>query len=209
MKSRAPIYAGIAIVAIIVGFLSAQFSTSMHPTSGVALLNGTMLPEARALPAFELVNQHNEPFGTKQLKGHWSIMFFGYTNCPDVCPTTLATLARVDKQLASLPAAQHPQVVFVSVDPKRDTVKQLNNYVTFFSPAFIGLTGEQAQLDTLTHGMGVPVVINDTGNGTYTVDHAATMFLINPDAGMTAVFSPPHDVNNLTNDIKRIIAARS
>ena len=209
MKSRAPLYAGIAIVAIIAGFLSAQFSGSSKPAPHVELKNGTWLAEARPVPEFNLVNQHNEPFTTQQLQGHWSILFFGYTNCPDVCPTTLATLAQVDKQLAGLPAAQHPQVVFVSVDPKRDTVAQLNNYVTFFNPAFIGVTGDQAQLDILTRGMGVPVAIHDDGQGSYTVDHAATIFLVNPSAQMAAVFSPPHEAGVLAGDIQTVIAAQS
>jgi protein SCO1 len=210
MKSRAPLYAGLAIVAVIVGALAAQlFGSGSRLIPDIALTNGTALPEPRALPDFSLLDHHQQPFTRTQLQGHWSVVFFGYTNCPDVCPTTLALLKQVDLALSDLPAAQRPQVVFVSVDPRRDKPEQMANYVGFFNPAFIGLSGEQNQLDVLTHAMGVPVLIHDTGNGTYTVDHAATLFLIDPQGRTSALFSPPHQVTTLTADIRHVIVARS
>jgi protein SCO1/2 len=82
----------------------------------------------------------------------------------------------------------------------------MNNYIRFFSPAFVGLTGEQAQIDLLTKTLGVPVEIHDLGNGAYTVDHAATLFLLDPQARMTAVFSPPHTVATLSTDLRNTIS---
>jgi protein SCO1/2 len=200
-RSRAPLFIGIAIVAMLVGALSAQFMRGTQPM--LQLGNGTLLPTARAVPEFQLLDGHGQAFTHAQLTGHWSVLFFGYTSCPDICPTTLSTLAQVHQALANL--ATPPQFVFISVDPKRDTPAQMNNYVNFFDPAFTGLTGEQTQIDLLTKALGVPVIIQDQGNDSYTVDHAATLFLLDPQARMTAIFSPPHTVATLAEDLRKII----
>lgn len=204
-KSRAPLYAGIAIVAILIGALSAQFARK-PAAAPLSLQNGTVLPTPRAVPDFSLVDNKGNRFSRVQLMGHWSVLFFGYTSCPDICPTTLSSLAQVDQALSDLPATQRPQIVFVSVDPKRDTPMQVANYIKFFSPAFIGLTGEPAQLEQLTQALGVPVAIHDSGNGAYTVDHSATLFLLDPQARMAAVFSPPHQVQTLSNDLRTVVS---
>lgn len=202
---RAPLFAGIAIVAILTGVMSAQFMHSpRQPT--LELNGGTLLPERRALPDFQLLDSHAQSYTRAQLGGRWSLLFFGFTSCPDICPTTLSTLAQVDKLLADLPDTQRPQIVFVSVDPGRDTPAQVGNYLHFFNPAFIGLTGEQTQIELLTRMLGVPVAIHDSGNGTYTVDHAATLFLLDPQARMTAVFSPPHSVELLARDLRTVVS---
>jgi protein SCO1/2 len=204
-KSRVPLYAGIAIVAILAGAMSAQFIRAPHQPS-IQLSNGTLLPTPRALPEFQLIDTHAQAYGRAQLLGHWSLLFFGYTSCPDICPTTLSTLVHVQQQLADLHASQRLQVTFISVDPKRDTPTQVGQYVKFFDPEFVGLTGTAEHIQQLTQAMGVPFSINDSGNGAYTVDHAATLFLLDPQARMTAVFSPPHDVATLAGDLRRIIS---
>jgi protein SCO1 len=208
LKSRAPLFIGVAIVAILVGALSAQFMRgSDRPT--INLSSGTLLPAGREVPDFQLVDSSSQPYTRAQLTGHWSVLFFGFTNCPDICPTTLTTLAQVEKALVDLPVAQHPQIVFISVDPKRDTPAQVASYIKFFSPDFVGLTGEPSQVEQFTRAMGVPVQIHDTGDGAYTVDHAATLFLLDPQARMTAVFSPPHQVNALAGDLRTAITTLS
>lgn len=208
LKSRAPLFAGIAIVAILAGVMSAQWlraPASDQPT----LSSGTLLPAARALPDFQLLDSRAQPYARTQLQGRWSLLFFGFTSCPDICPTTLSTLAQVEKQLSDLPLAQRPQIVFVSVDPARDTPAQVRDYLHFFSPSFVGLTGEAAQVEQLTRHLGVPVAVHDLGNGTYTVDHAATLFLLDPRARMTALFSPPHTVAALVADVRAVVSQRS
>jgi protein SCO1/2 len=213
-KSRAPLYAGIAIVAILAGAMSAQFFNAPRQPD-IQLGNGTLLPAPRALPEFQLVDANEQAYGRAKLTGHWSLVFFGYTSCPDICPTTLSALAQVQQQLADLHAPQRLQVTFVSVDPKRDTPAKVGQYVKFFNPEFVGLTGTMEHIRQLTQAMGVPFVINDpstntsgtnaSGTGAYTVDHAATLFLLDPQARMIAVFSPPHDVTTLAGDLRRII----
>ncbi len=111
-----------------------------HPAPAVELTTGTYLARARELPDFSLIDQQGRMFGSANLRGHWSLLFFGYTNCPDFCPTTLTTLAAVQKRLRAAKAPVLPQVIFVSVDAKRDTPAQLEKYVPYFDPEFIGLT---------------------------------------------------------------------
>jgi len=136
-------------------------------------------------------------------------MFFGYTNCPDFCPTTLTTLAAVEKRLRAAQAAT-PQVIFVSVDAKRDTPAQLAKYVPYFDPDFVGLTaGEQPAIEALARKWGVPVLIRPAADGNYTVDHSGAIFVIDPAGRLAAVLTGPFTVEALQSDIQRLIAGRA
>ena len=202
-KSRVPMFSAIAIVAMVLGAWSAQFMRNDPPT--ITLSSGTLLHPPRTVADFQLISHRDESFSQAQLLGHWSVLFFGYTNCPDICPTTLSTLTQVKTSLANLPSNQQPQFIFISVDPGRDTTTQINHYVSFFDQTFIGLTGTPAQLDKLTQSLGVPVIIQKQNDAHYTVDHAATLFLIDPKGRMTAIFSPPHTAQTLAKDLRNVI----
>ena len=130
-------------------------------------------------------------------------------NCPDICPTTLATLAAARKSLADLPAGQLPAVTLVSVDPGRDTPEALARYVAHFDPSFVGVTGGADALDALTRGLGVAFFIGpaDAG-GNYAVDHTAAIFLVDPEGRLAALFSGPHEAGTIARDYRRIVAAR-
>jgi protein SCO1 len=196
----------ISIVAVIAGMLlSRALVNRAEDSHATALVTGTLLDPPRPLPSFSLMDQANRAFDNERLHGRWSYLFFGFTNCPDVCPTTLRVLAQTEQSLSDLPPAQRPQVILVSVDPKRDTPQQLVSYLKFFNPAFIGLTGEQEALDAFTRQLGVPVAITPTDNGSYTVDHSAAIFLIDPNGAMRALFSPPHSPTSLAEDYRRIL----
>jgi protein SCO1/2 len=198
------LFAGIAIVAILAGVMAAQFVRAPWHAE-LQLASGTMLPDPRAVPEFQLIDSSSQAYGHSQLMGHWSLLFFGYTSCPDVCPTTLTTLAQVHQQLIDLADSKRLQMVFVSVDPKRDTPAQVGQYVKFFNANFVGLTGTPQNIEQFTNAMGVPVAIHDSGNGAYTVDHAATLFLLDPQARLAAVFSPPHDTATLATDLRAVV----
>ena len=136
-------------------------------------------------------------------------MFFGYTNCPDFCPTTLATLAAVENRLraAQLPT---PQVIFVSVDAKRDTPAQLAKYVPYFDPGFVGLTAtDQPAIEALARKWGVAVLIRPATDGNYTVDHSGAIFVIDPAGNLAAVLTGPFTVEALQSDIQRLVAGRA
>jgi protein SCO1/2 len=180
-----------------------------HPAAPpVELVTGTYVAPNRALPDFSLIDQHGRSFGSKNLLGHWTILFFGYTNCPDFCPTTLATLAALEKRLRAEGAPLRPQVVFMSVDAKRDTPAQLARYVPYFDPEFIGITGaDQPAVEAVAAKLGVGVVLTNSPDGTYTVDHSAEIFVLNPAGRLTAILTGPLTVAALEADFKRIVAA--
>ncbi|HEX7012118.1 MAG TPA: SCO family protein [Steroidobacteraceae bacterium] len=195
----------VAIAAVAAGMLLARTLLPREGNDAPALASGTLINPPRPLPTLDFVDHRGQPFGLERLKGRWSLLFFGFTHCPDVCPTTLSLLAETEKLLADLPEAGRPQVVLVSVDPKRDTPEKLADYVQFFSRTFTGITAEPGVLDEFTRQMGVPVAIRELGEGQYTVDHSAAIFLVGPDGRLQALFSPPHQAKLLAEDYRRIV----
>jgi protein SCO1/2 len=195
----------VAIVAIAGGMLLSR--VLLDRAHGPTLAKATLLEPARPLPPMAFIDHQGQPFGPEQLRGHWSIAFFGFTNCPDVCPTTLALLAQVEKQLVDLPAEQRPHIILVSVDPKRDTPEQLAKYVKSFSPTFTGITGEEQAVHEFALKMGVPVAISPLPGGSYTVDHSAAIFVIDPNGALRALSSTPHNVPLIAEDYRSIVAA--
>jgi protein SCO1/2 len=180
-----------------------------HPAPAIELTTGMIVTPSRALPDFSLIDQQGRTFGTPNLRGRWSLLFFGYTNCPDFCPTTLATLAAMNKALSAAKAKDVPQVIFVSVDAKRDTPEQLAKYVPYFDPQFIGLTAaDQPTIEAMAKKLGVAVILTPTGGGNYTVDHSGAIFVLNPDGRLAAILTGPFSVAALQGDFQRIVAAR-
>jgi protein SCO1/2 len=204
-RSQSLLTAFIVIVAIAGGLFVSRAILDRGSGAPVELAGGTLLEPPQALPPVDLVDQTGAAFGSARLQGRWSLLFFGFTSCPDVCPMTLALLAQVEKSLADLPAEQRPQIVLMSVDPKRDTPERLAAYVTHFSPTFVGTTGSPEAIESFTRKLGVPVAIHTLDDGSYTVDHSATIFLINPDAQLRAVFSTPHVPADISADYRRIV----
>jgi len=175
------------------------------PKPPVALATGVVLVPSRALGDFSLIDNQGRSFGAANLRGHWSLMFFGYTNCPDFCPTTLTTLAALEQRLRAA-KAESPQVIFVSVDAKRDTPAQLAKYVPYFDPDFIGLTAaDQPAIERQAKKWGVAVMIEPASGGNYTVDHSGEMFVINPAGNLAAILTGPFTVDALQSDFKRIV----
>jgi protein SCO1/2 len=137
-------------------------------------------------------------------------MFFGYTNCPDFCPTTLSTLAALEQRLRVTQGAVLPQVLFVSVDAKRDTPEQLARYVPYFDPTFIGLTAaDQPSIEAVAAKLGALVVITPLKDGTYTVDHSANLLVLDPRGRLAAILTGPFTVPTLAADWQRITAGSS
>ncbi|HMI74948.1 MAG TPA: SCO family protein [Steroidobacteraceae bacterium] len=190
-------------VAAVVG-VAAALIWSHKPT--VVLATGTVLVPSRALEDFSLIDNQGRSFGAANLRGHWSLMFFGYTNCPDFCPATLTTLAAMQKRLRAAKSVAPPQVIFVSVDAKRDTPSQLAKYVPYFDPDFIGLTAaDQPAIERQAKKWGVAVIIEPASDGNYTVDHSGAMFVINPAGNIAAILGGPFTVDALQSDFKRIV----
>jgi protein SCO1/2 len=159
------------------------------------------LDPPKTVQPFQLIDHHNKPFTLDSLKQKWTLMFFGYTHCPDVCPTTMQVLADVDERLAKNEADLHKdtRVVFVSVDPKRDNTEQLAKYVPYFNRSFLGVTGGPDQIDQLTRQLGIMHLQVKQGEG-YLVDHSASILLFGPDAKLHGIFSAPHATDRLLQD---------
>ncbi|MCI0436838.1 MAG: SCO family protein, partial [Gemmatimonadetes bacterium] len=173
------------------------------------LEQATLLSAARPLPSLTLTDHAGRDFGRDRLLGHWTLMFFGFTHCPDVCPTTLATLAQARKLLADLPLSDRPAIVLVSVDPARDTPDALAQYVGHFDAEFVGVTGRPAAIEVLTRELGVAVLAGvPADDGSYTVDHTAAIFLIDASASFAAVFGGSHAADLIARDYRRIVAFR-
>lgn len=164
----------------------------------------TLFSDPKPLTAFALTDDRQRVFDLESLKGKWSFLFFGFTHCPDVCPTTLAELARArDKIVDNAAGAEPVQFVFVSVDPNRDTVGKLGQYVRYFDASFVGVTGDNAQIANLAGQLGAFYEVAVTpGAQNYSVSHSAAVFLLDPQARQHAVFAPPLDAQALSERFK-------
>jgi len=166
---------------------------------GPRLASGSWLPQPKGLGEFTLADADGRAFTRRELRGAPTLVFFGFTHCPDVCPATLMKLAQVRKR-AALPALR---VLFVSIDPQRDTAALLGAYVRAFDPAFVGVTGDARTLAALAARFGVAVNRVALPGGDYTLDHSAVVFLVDSAARVAAIFTPPFEVAPLAADLRR------
>ena len=166
----------------------------------------TVFPTARALPTLDLTSQDGQALPADFLSGHWTLVFFGFTQCPDICPTTLAVLAQAGRQLDDLPQAEQPRVLLVSVDPERDTPERLAAYVRFFDPAFLGATGSLESIAATAAAFGVQYAKVTMPEGGYTMDHGSGIFVVGPSGGIVAYLSAPHDAGVIARDYRKLLA---
>jgi protein SCO1/2 len=197
----------VVIVLACIGALAGAYvaRTLMRPAVP-SLEAGTALPQPRVLAPFDLVDTQGVAAKPETLRGNPSLVFFGFTHCPDVCPTTLALLTSVQKQaalqdekLAGL------KVVLISVDPERDTPEQLGKYIGSFGGDLIGLTGNPPEIVKATRSFGVAAARVELAGGNYTMDHSAAVFVLDSQARIVAVFTPPLSAAALTRDVKRLV----
>ncbi len=188
-----------------------------------ALKTSTLLVNPdKALVNFSLLDHNGDIFDNARLKNQWTLLFFGYTHCPDVCPTGLMDMNQLKKILKQrgLPS---PEVVFVTFDTQRDSAEVLKSYVTFFNKDFIGVTGKQAQIDNFIKPFGAyyervievegkQKILTKTdkipaGINTYLINHTAWIYLLSPDGQIFAGFPAPHRVEKMADDIKLLTQA--
>ena len=194
--------AAVASFAIGITFYSYQNSQSDASLADNIQKATSLHSSPRELPAFSLVSHQNSEFNNQDLIGSWSMIFFGFTHCPDVCPLTLSTLDQVANELTNF--KNIPRSIFISVDPKRDRPEKLKQYVEHFNHDMVGLTGEKQQIDNLTQSIGAIYAIADNTSENYLVDHSAHIFVTAPNGKMVALFSTPHDAKIIANDFKLI-----
>ena len=195
----------IIILATVAGILSARFF--LQRTVVQDELAATRFPVAREVQPFELVDHNNVVFDNAALEQHWSFLFFGYTYCPDVCPTTLSVLNSIAQRLQDVDA--DIRFVMVTVDPERDTPERLAEFVTYFNGDFLGVTGTDQGLEQLTRQLGILYerVQPEPGSEGYLMDHTAAVFLFDPDGRYHAVFSPPLSAETIAGDFRKMLQA--
>jgi protein SCO1/2 len=185
-----------ALCAALAGFLLAAKIDSSRPM----LASGTWLPDARPIADFHLIDSQGRPFTRAALLGRPTLVYFGFTHCPDECPDTLAALARVTRQTA-VPGLQ---VLFVTVDPQRDTPAVLAGYLRHFDPSFLGLTGDPAEIGRLAATLGIGISRVNLPGGGYDFDHTEAILLFDSRAREVGVFTPPFDVRKLAQSLRRV-----
>lgn len=191
-----------SVFAAMVGLLAAVL---VFAPRNVEIESGVLLKQPRELRSFQLGRADGGSFDERDFQGHWSLVFAGFTHCPDICPSTLALLNTVSSRLAE--AGKPVQVVFVSVDPERDTPVVMRGYVGYFDPSFIAITGPEDQLSILMSSLGlIYVKVPGDVEGSYTMDHSAALVLINPEGRIAGYFAPPHRIEALTADLARVMS---
>ncbi len=198
-------YAGLFVLAIAAGLIVGRyaFHTQHAPRPETDAL---MLHEPKPLPDFSLTDTSGRRFTKQSLAGHWSLLYFGYTHCPDACPTTLSGLDHFMGELAKSPSAPKPTVYFISVDPKRDDATLLKNYTLYFNASFIGVTGNEEALRVLAAPLGVDFSYGAPDkHGDYVVNHTSFVILVDRQGEEVAIFSPPLDTQHVTADYLSIL----
>lgn len=205
-RNRKPARTLLALAAFGLAAAAAIYALSARDSAELELASGIALPQPRNLPEFHLVDQHARPFDRASLAGGWTLLFAGFTHCPDICPTTLVTLADIH---ARLPASgAEIDTVFLSLDPERDRPDTLAPYLAHFNPEFLGVTGAREEIDRLMAGLGLAYIRVPTGGDGYTIDHSAALVLIDPDARVAAYFKPPLAAEHIASDLAALAGAR-
>jgi len=195
------------VLAVVVGLVGAAAITFAIAVSGRSVPRAaTLLPEPVPLPAIELAHSHGGRLTRDWFEGKHTLVFFGFTHCPDVCPITLQQLAAARRRLSDQGIEILPSILFVSVDPQRDDLAAVTEYVAAFGDGVSGARGDLAALESLTRTLGVYHARERSGDD-YTVDHSAAVFVIDDAARFRAVFSAPHDVADLVHDWPIVVAA--
>lgn len=182
----------IGLVALVMG---AWAGLQLSNEAAVQTRAITLLPAPRELPELQMVDKEGEPAGREAFYGQWSLVFMGFTSCGHICPTKMAEMRLIRDQLdAPL------NVVFVSVDPGRDTPAIIKQYVESFDKDFSGMTGSAETIEELANALGAPYFV-DPAPDRYIVDHSSALFLIGPDAKLVGVITPPLDIAVIADDL--------
>lgn len=206
-RCNATITGGIflAVVAFIAGLYVFR-QMGAHDQSASYSFHGTVLTQPRKISHFELKGLDNQPFNNQTLQGQWTLLFFGFTQCGSVCPTTMAELKKMMTLLREQHVSPLPHVVMITLDPKRDSLKRLTQYVHAFDPAFDGARGVNPRVHALTQELGIAYTqVKGVDEEEYNIEHTGTLMLINPEGNLMAFFTTPHHAALIADDYKHLI----
>lgn len=199
----------VALVALVIGLTVHKVLDSQGRPDPTELLDAgiVLLPQSRPLPELTLTGEDGQPVSLDQLRGRWSLLFFGYTFCPDICPATLAELRQLRNLLPEESRARI-QPILVSVDPERDTPEQLKKYLEYFGSGFRGLTGPLDDIQTLANAVGIPFIPGDTSKEDYTVDHSGNLVIVGPDGRQHGFIRAPLKTARLAELLPAVLASQ-
>lgn len=191
-KAQKIVFIVAGVLALVIGLSVHHLLTRQSQPNRAALVDAgiILLAQSRAMPALQMIDQDGAAVHVDQLRGKWSLLFFGYTFCPDICPTTLAQIRQVRSELSAQDAGRL-RVVLVSVDPNRDTPQRLKEYLGFFDKQYVGLTAPVADIQKLANAVSVPFIPADTSKPNYTVDHSGNLALLGPDGTQRGFIRAP------------------
>jgi protein SCO1/2 len=196
----------LGFILLVVGGFVYRIQQPRIMTAAELKANGAYMFETpRAIGDFALLDHRGKPFTPDSLRGGWTLLFFGFTHCPDICPTTMAFLNRFVGELEGT-EAEGTRVVMVSVDPARDTVAQLATYVPYFNPEFLGVTGDFLDIHRFATDLNTPFRKVPGEDGDYLVDHSANVVLTNPRGDYHGFFKAPLDLAKMKVTLRSIIA---
>ena len=181
----------IFMVAVVCGFIWRMGQPVIMSKEELLVNGAVLLSTPRRFSDFDLVDHNGDAFSLKNLNDQWSILFFAFTNCPDICPTTLSTLSNMYSKLDA-EEQKNLRVIMVSLDVERDTVDKLAGYVPYFHDEFVGVTGNRHFVRRLTAELNIAYSRVDIGADNYTIDHSTQLLLINPNGHYHAFFKAPH-----------------
>lgn len=179
------------IVLVIFGFIWRMNQPVIMSVQDLRINGAIVLNTPRKFSDFDLIDHRGDAFTLERLKGQWSMIFFGFTNCPDVCPTTLATLNETYSKLKDS-EKENLQIIMVSLDPERDTVDKLDQYMPYFNAEFVGVTGNKHFIKRFTAEINIAYNQVPLGGDDYTVDHSSQIVLVNPNGHYHGFFKSPH-----------------
>lgn len=205
-RTQKTVFLLVALVALILGLTVNKVLNSKAELNPAELIDAgiILLPQSRSVPAVQMTDQTGQPVLLDQLKGKWSLLFFGYTYCPDICPTTLAQLRQIKSELPK-ETVERLNVVLVSVDPNRDTPDQLRQYLGYFDKNFVGLVGSIADTQTLANALSIPFIPADTSKPGYTVDHSGNLAVVGPDGRQRGFIRAPFNNQKLIARLPELV----
>ncbi|MGV8919613.1 MAG: SCO family protein [Pseudomonas sp.] len=199
----------VAIVALILGLTVNKVLSGRGQGDPTAMIDAgiILLPSTRSLPDLQMTDQNGKKVAVDELKGKWTMLFFGYTFCPDICPTTLAQLRQIKSELPK-DVVGNLRIVLVSVDPNRDTPEKLKQYLGYFDPDFQGLTAPVEDIQKLANAVSIPFIPADTSKPNYTVDHSGNLALLGPDGTQRGFIRSPLNNQKMVAQLPGLLARK-
>ena len=207
-RTQKTVFILVAVIALILGLTINKVLSGKGQGDPTALIDAgiILLPQSRHLPDVKMTDQDDQPVAMDALKDKWSLLFFGYTFCPDICPATLAQLRQLRTQIPE-ETWNNLRIVLVSVDPARDTPEQMKKYLGYFNAGFMGLTGEPDTIQKLSSAVSIPYIPADTSKENYTVDHSGNLAVVGPDGTQRGFIRAPINIDKLAAQLPGLVGS--